>query len=148
MIYDFPDEGAPLRQGDIFIGLPRVDLSLNKVLIVTETKERIAPWDEVGKRGEPVNIIVPVRPVAAIVATQDCDALRSRDITLCEIRKFRDVEGKSRETSSPKKWKDIITQHSRINSEVVLSTSRRQDRLYRENGRGLHGHAASTERGT
>jgi hypothetical protein len=60
---------------------------------------------------------VPVRPVAAIVATQDCDALRSRDITLCEIRAFRDVERKSKDTTSAKSWKNLITQHARINQK-------------------------------
>ncbi len=62
-------------------------------------------------------MIVPVRPVAAIVVTQDCDAARSRDVTLCEIRGFRDVERKSRDTTSPKKWKNLLTQHSRINQK-------------------------------
>jgi len=53
----------------------------------------------------------------AIVATQDCDALRSPDITLCEIREFREVERKSKETTAAKKWKDILTQHARINQK-------------------------------
>ncbi|MBN1984634.1 MAG: hypothetical protein JW795_24120 [Chitinivibrionales bacterium] len=117
MIYEFPDKSAPLRQGDIFIGIPRIDISLNEVIIVGDTGERLATWNEVAGRGDSVNIIVPARPVAAIVATQDCDAFRSRDITLCEIRNFRDVERKSKDTTSPKKWKEIITQHARINQK-------------------------------
>ena len=40
MIYDFPDQTAPIRQGDIFIGLPRIDLSLQEVLLVDEEGER------------------------------------------------------------------------------------------------------------
>lgn len=117
MIYEFPDTSMHLSQGDIFIGLPRVDMSLNKVLIVSETGERIAKWAEIAAKGEPVNIIVPVRPVAAIVATQDCDAVRSRDITLCEIRNFKDVERKSKDATSAKSWKNLITQHARINQK-------------------------------
>lgn len=117
MIYEFPDSSAPIRQGDIFIGLPRIDISLNQVLIVSEAGERIAKWTEVVQRGEPVNMIVPVRPVPAIVATQDCDAIRGRDITLCEIRRFLDVERKTNEKTSPKGWKNIITQHARINQK-------------------------------
>jgi antitoxin (DNA-binding transcriptional repressor) of toxin-antitoxin stability system len=117
MIYEFPDITAPIRQGDIFLGLPRIDISLNKILVVTDTGERIANWTEVAQKGEPVNIIVPVRPVAAIVATQDCDAIRGRDITLCEIREFTDVERKANEKTSPKGWKNIITQHARINQK-------------------------------
>jgi hypothetical protein len=47
MIYEFPDITAPIRQGDIFLGVPRVDISLNQVLIVSEAGERIAKWAEV-----------------------------------------------------------------------------------------------------
>jgi hypothetical protein len=117
MIYEVPDASAPIRQGDIFLGLPRIDISLNSVIVVSETGERIAKWADIAQQDEPVNIIVPVRPVAAIVATQDCDAIRSRDVTLCEIRQFKDVERKSKDTVSPKSWKNLITQHSRINQK-------------------------------
>jgi len=117
MIYEFPDISAPIRQGDLFGGLPRIDISLNRVLIVGETEEREAKWTEVIQKYESLNIIVPVRPVIAIVATQDCDALHGRDITLCEIRKFRDVERKSKETTFAKSWKSIITQQARINQK-------------------------------
>ena len=117
MIYKQVDTSEPLRQGDIFLSLPRIDLSLSKVLMTEESRECVAEWAEIAKRGEAVNIIVPVRPVAAIVGTQDCDAIRSRDITLFEIRNFLDVEGKGAENTSPKGWKNIITQHARINQK-------------------------------
>ncbi len=118
MIYEFPDSSMGIRQGDIFIGLPRIDMSLNEVVIFTETGEHIAKWAEISAKGdEPVNIIVPVRPVAAIVATQDCDAVRSRDITLCEIGNFREVERKSKDTTSAKSWKNLITQQARLNQK-------------------------------
>ena len=64
-----------------------------------------------------VTAVLPLRPVAAIVATQDCDAVRVQDITLCEIRPFRQVERKSLQTTAPKKWKDLLTQHARINQK-------------------------------
>lgn len=117
MIYDFPDYSEPIRQGDIFVSLPRIDISLNKVLVCGENGERLAKWAEIAQTGEPVNIIVPVRPVAAIVATQDCDAVHGRDITLCEIREFKEVERKGKDTTSAKSWKNIITQHARINQK-------------------------------
>ena len=117
MIYDFPEQTAPIRQGDIFVGLPRVDLSLEEILLVDEGGERIAKWEELANQSNPLNIIVPVRPVASIVATQDCDTIRSRDITLCEIREFRDVEKKSQNTNSAKSWKNILTQHARLNQK-------------------------------
>ena len=117
MIYDFPDPGAPIRQGDIFVGLPRVELSLEHVILADEDGQRLASWDDVADRQEPTAIIVPVRPVAAIVATQDCDALRSRDITLCEIRPFLAVEGKAHKNTKPKGYKSLLTQHARINQK-------------------------------
>ncbi len=46
MIYEFPDSTVPIRQGDIFIGLPRIDLSLEQVLLVDEEGERTAKWEE------------------------------------------------------------------------------------------------------
>ena len=115
MIYQFPEDSAPIRQGDIFVGLPRVDFSLGEMALAGEAVDRIVSWTEIAASREPLDIIVSVRSVAAIVATQDCDAVRSDDITLCEIRAFRDVERKSKDTSSPKKWKDILTQQARIN---------------------------------
>ena len=33
MIYEFPDISAPVRQGDIFVALPRIDISLNHVVV-------------------------------------------------------------------------------------------------------------------
>ena len=117
MIYEFPEQAAPIRQGDIFIGLPRVDFSLEQVLLAHESGEEIIDWKEIAYKKESVDVIVPVRPVSSIVITQDCDAIRSRDITLCEIREFRDVEKKSKNTSSPKSWKNILTQHARINQK-------------------------------
>lgn len=117
MIYEYPDESVQIQQGDIFRGLPRVDVSLEKVVVVGENEERVASWADIAQKGEPVNIIVPARPVIAIVASQDCDAVRSRDITLCEIREFRDVERKCKDTNSPKSWKNIITQQARVNQK-------------------------------
>lgn len=117
MIYEFPSETDPIRQGDIFVGLPRIDFSLNEVVVVSEAGERVAKWDEIATRGDPVKIIVAVRPVAAIVATQDCDALRSRDITLCEIREFGDVEGGGKGITSVKRWISILTRQARINQK-------------------------------
>ncbi|MGI6139111.1 MAG: hypothetical protein ACOYI9_08755 [Candidatus Hydrogenedentales bacterium] len=117
MIYDFPDTSAHIRQGDIFIDLPRVEMSLKTVTIFNDVDQRVTNWMEIAEKGDEVSIIVPVRPVAAIVATQDCDAVRSPDITLLEIRNFRDVERKSQNTTSAKSWKNLITQHARLNQK-------------------------------
>lgn len=115
MIYDFPDESHPIRQGDIFVGLPRVEVSLTRIAIVEGTESYETSWPEIARHGKQVNAVLPIRPVTAIVITQDCDAIRAVDISLCEIRSFRDVEGKAKNTSSPKSWVSLITQQARIN---------------------------------
>jgi len=117
MIYEFPSESDPIRQGDIFLGLPRMDISLNEIVVYEEGGERETSWAEIAQDEESVNILVPVRSVAAIVATQDCDAVRSRDITLCEIREFRDVEPSTKDTKSAKAWISRIIQQARINQK-------------------------------
>jgi hypothetical protein len=117
VIYDFPDATAPIRQGDIFVGLPRIELSLKKMPILVDESMEERAWEEIAKSKEPVTAVFAVRPVAAIVANQDCDTRHGRDITLCEIGEFREVERKSQDTTSPKKWVKIITQHARINQK-------------------------------
>jgi len=117
MIYDFPDSSSPINQGDIFFGIPRLEISLNNIIVADEDGERVVTWNDIASSNEPVSIIASVRPVIAIVATQNCDASRSRDITLCEISLFKDVELKCKETSSSKSWVNIITQHARINQK-------------------------------
>jgi len=117
VIYEFPGPSEPLRQGDIFFSLPRVEISLKRILLSGEAEAGLATWSEIVEQGGEANIIVPVRSVVAIIGTQDCDAIRSRDITLFEIREFREVEGKCKQVTSPKKWKNIITQHARINQK-------------------------------
>ncbi len=118
MIYEYPDITAPFRQGDIFLGLPRVDLSLQKIPVIEKDGQLMSTsWEEIVAVGEPVTAVLAMRPVVAIVANQDCDTLHGRDITLCEIREFQKVERKSAKTTSAKSWKNIITQHARINQK-------------------------------
>jgi hypothetical protein len=125
LIYDFPTEDAPIRQGDIFVQVPRIDLPpLNELVVLDEDGAELPRrWTEVAKT-EPITIAVAVRSVSAIVATQDCDAIRTPEIVLCEIQPFAEVEGKVKnaETASkPAKRTEtlvkIITQHARINQK-------------------------------
>ena len=118
MIYEHPDSDAPIRQGDIFIGLPRVEVSLGRIPVLEDDGSMVErDWREIAFQEQQVTAILPLRPVAAIVATQDCDATHGQDITLCEIRPFRQVERKAAQTTAAKKWKDILTQHARINQK-------------------------------
>lgn len=115
MIYDYPSESEPILQGDIFVGLPRVDVSMRNLSIVDDSGPFQAAWKDIAERNEVVTAILPIRPVAAIVATQDCDNARAQDITLCEIRPFVEVEGKAKDAKTPKAWFSIITQQARLN---------------------------------
>lgn len=117
MIYVFPDIDKPIRQGDIFTNIPRVSVSLTDLPVVTEGEAQSVPWVSVASEGKQIKAVLPVVPVCAIVATQDCDTITAPEITLCEIREFKQVEGKARETTEHNSWQKIITQHSRINEK-------------------------------
>ncbi len=117
MIYEFPLASDAIRQGDIFVGIPRIEFSLKNIVLASEKNPRNVKWTEIVDMNKDVAIVVSVRPVTAIVATQDCDAARSRFITLCEIQQFSDVEGKSKQTTSPKSWVNLLTQQARINQK-------------------------------
>lgn len=108
MIYQFLPETAAIRQGDIFETIPRVDLSLAELNVVNERNEPEAvTWDTVRGSAEPLAVVVGLRPVWAIVITQDCDTIRVPDITLCEIKPVRDVLRVGLPTT-PKKWADLL----------------------------------------
>jgi hypothetical protein len=118
MIYEFPGKTDDIKQGDIFFGLPRVEISMKKMLVFSEDGNlEEMEWKTIAAKKEGVTALFGVKPVIAIVATQNCDVSHSRDITLCEIRPFAEVEGKAKQASSPKSLKNIITQHARINQK-------------------------------
>jgi len=117
---NFLPKKAPIRQGDIFIHVPRIDIPrLNLPLAVTDAdgNDSLRSWTEIAQDGKPVIVSVAVRPVKAIVATQDCDAVRAPEIVLCEILPFEEVEGKAKSASKPKALVNLITQHARINQK-------------------------------
>lgn len=118
MIYNIPDTEDPIRQGDIFRGIPRVDMSLQYVSIIDEmglTKE--VNWDSIADQSNEMTVIVSVRPVAGIVITQDCDAIRNAEITLCELRPLNQVYPNSNKASKTSSMVKILTQHARHNSK-------------------------------
>lgn len=131
MIYDVPAATDDIRQGDIFKRVPRLDIALNSLKLASITEDSTTlnevTWKSVvvdQNQDSPVIALVGVRPVVAIVITQDCDAVRSSDIALCEIRPFKDVEplvkqmkDRTEEGWKPKQWAEKITQHARINQK-------------------------------
>jgi len=117
MIYEFPESNEPIRQGDIFVGIPKAEIELSQGLAIINEDQNIetVPWIEVATNEQPVTVVLGMQPVTAIVLTQDCDARRATDITLCEIRDFFDIErGVSRETT-PKKLIPKIVSQSKVN---------------------------------
>ena len=118
MIYDLPELSSPISQGDIFIGVPILDLPDDELPAIDDQDiPHTLPWEAFASAGEKVTAVITVRPTIAIVGTQECDALRAPNITLFEVRPFRDVERKSKDTSKPSKWVPILTQHARINQK-------------------------------
>lgn len=116
MIYDFPDQQAPIRQGDIFQQIPRVDLNLSALPVFTDpdlSQVEALDWLAVCHKAAITRALATLRPVYAIVITQDCDVLRARDIALCEIDHFEDVYPNARGAAYPKKTMSLITQHAR-----------------------------------
>lgn len=115
MIYNFPDPAEPIRQGDIFSGIPKASLSLTRISILTpENEPQAAEWDDLRRNADPITAIVGITPVSAIVITQDCDTVRASDISLCEIKTFRDVLKVSSPTT-PKAWADHLRRQATIN---------------------------------
>lgn len=118
MIYDLPEPSSPISQGDIFIGVPILDLPVDHIPTIEDQDDaKLLTWEEFASVGQTVVGVVAVRPTIAIVGIQECDALRAPNITLFEVRPFRDVERKSKDTNKPSKWVPIITQHARVNQK-------------------------------
>lgn len=113
-----PDDA--IRQGDIFCRIPQIDLDLHQLNQLQENGDIVdVSWMELVEKDESCEItgIVGIRAVWGIVITQDCDAVRSPDISLCEILNFRKIEGRAKDTKSPKSWASIITQQARLNQK-------------------------------
>ena len=113
MIYEEVQQDAPVRQGDIFRSLPRIDVSLQKFVVLARKNPKGAPatremsWQNALEDKDVVELvssgddpdgarlllraILPVSPVSGIVITQDCDAERAEGISLCEIAPLESI---------------------------------------------------------
>jgi hypothetical protein len=115
MIYEFAAQEAPIRQGDIFRSIPRIDLNLSS-LPVKSGKEMVEDdWLRASLKNTPVAVLVAARPVWAIVVTQDCDVVRADNIALCEIDRFDVIELSAKGAKHPKSSMSLITKHARLN---------------------------------
>lgn len=117
MIYKFPPQSEPIRQGDIFINIPKVEFDLERLLVSEPESSNLTSeeWLDVSKGRDAFSALVSFRPVTAIVITQNCDAVRNDDIALCEIRTFNDITGST--PNHPKGTMSKITKHSRIDQK-------------------------------
>lgn len=115
MIYEFPAPEAPIRQGDIFQSIPRIDVNLSKLPVLSGEETLSDDWLRVSSASNLVTALVAMRPVLAIVITQDCDTVRVDDIALCEIDRFEVVEPSSKGATKPAKTMSLITKHARLN---------------------------------
>ncbi len=115
MIYEFPAADVSIRQGDIFRSVPRIDLNLSKLPVILGDEAISDDWIRASTASEPVTALVAMRPVWAIVITQDCDTIRVDDIALCEIDRFDVVELLAKNAKHPKGTMSLITKHARLN---------------------------------
>lgn len=117
MIYELVDFEADIRQGDIFRNLPRIDLSLMKLPVVDAADTSEATWSQLIDEGRTeIAAVVGLRPVSAIVITQDCDTLRADQITLCQISAFAEVLGITPpEEDKAGKWYRLLIEQSKKN---------------------------------
>ena len=115
MIYEFPGLAAPIRQGDIFQSIPRVDLNLSKLPVLEDGEASADDWLRVSSTRSIVNAVVAMRPVHAIIITQDCDTVRVSDIALCEIDLFDVVDPSGKGAKYPIRTMSFITKQARLN---------------------------------
>jgi hypothetical protein len=116
MIYDQVDNQGPIKQGDIFVGVPRADFSAAELTLIEQDECRQTTWSDTladGSAIEGVAAIIPIKAVMAIVISQNCDTARGEFISLCQIDKFSAVV--STTPTTPKKWASLIVRHSRDN---------------------------------
>ena len=120
VIYEETAEDDAIRQGDIFYHIPRVDVALTPLMALTDDGLEETEWTKVIESGESVAVVSTVTPVITIVVTQDCDAARATEISLCQIRAFTEVEGAARSIAAKnpaKTWRSIITKQARLNQK-------------------------------
>lgn len=112
----------PIRQGDLFRWLPKLELSFGteELPLLYEQKQlreiNWLQWVELIEHDKPLNANVPVsiRPVLGIVISQDCDAGRAENITFCEIKPFSKVEKSFKDKhNNPKDVVDLIPRYTR-----------------------------------
>ena len=122
MIYTYPEPTEPIRQGDLYQHVPRIEVILSpdhlpEIFETVTGGSRAIDWMQFRQSEEPVLANVFIRSVTGIVITQDCDALRAENIAMCQVRPFFSVERQFTEATKPKGFVNIVTQHARVNQK-------------------------------
>lgn len=100
--YRQPIPSEPLRQGDIFRLLPKVEVGLEAVSVSRETEVHESRWIDLDTT-KSHTLLVAATPVWAIVVSQDCDVGRG-DVSLCEIDMLERVSGFGPGKGDVRKW--------------------------------------------
>ena len=111
MIYEPLNTTAPIRQGDIFRAIPRLDVSLRVLPVVDELAgQRTSTWEAERQVSDqrPLVVMATAHPVDAIVITQDCDTVRRPYLALCEIVPLSTVVPDGLPTNAKKRAKRIM----------------------------------------
>ncbi len=114
MIYERVAADESLQQGDIFHSVPRPDLSLaNLAILSSEGHAESVTWRELVDHGETdgVTAVIGIKPVMAVVISQNCDAARGKDISLCAVEPLA-VHMKDKPSQSPTKWNNQLLKHA------------------------------------
>jgi hypothetical protein len=85
MIYIYPDANDKVKQGDIFLGIPKVICPPSFSVVGENNGTEVLPWEDVVREGKEITAIVGITSAIGIVASQNCDVERAPNIMLCEI---------------------------------------------------------------
>lgn len=122
MIYESVKPDEPIRQGDIFKNVPRVDLSLANLAVAEDDNHRLTRWRDLVSEGsttQGITAVLPIKAVTAIVITQDCDAVRGQYLSLCQMDEYLSALNLKDPPASPKKWQSLIVERARTNPRLV-----------------------------
>ena len=118
MIYETIGPEEPIKQGDIFHHVPRVDFDLSNLAVVDDEQTRETSWQDFQNGGE-ITAVLTIKSVTGIVVTQNCDARRGEYLYLCQVDPFLAVLAQATPPKGPEKWQRLI-----------LTTARTNHRLY------------------
>jgi hypothetical protein len=117
-VYSLLKPEIPIRQGDIFRFIPKIELLLgsgNLPLLYenTEKGNREIDWFQAAEAELDVITTLKVRSVTGIVISQDCDASRAVHVAFCEIKPFKAVNSDYQEVWGTPKFVEELIKHVR-----------------------------------